>query len=112
MNILKITQKTYHEVNVDEHDIVNDLSLYYIRIGNVWYNINKDGSLYQVKNSLSKLLEQQFHDMNGVMHEQMDLYEDDYSRLPDNQRSIHTDTGDRRMWVGTNKDPMWYGSRS
>jgi len=102
MNILKITQKIYHEIIVDENDTVNDLGLYYIRIDSIWYNRNKDGSLYQVNKSLSKYLEEQFYDMNGVMHEQLDLYENDNSGHPNNHRPIRAYQSTGQVWLGTN----------
>lgn len=112
MNILKITQKIYHEVTVDEVEVTMAFSSYYTRIGNIWYNRHRDGDLIPVSGSLERMLEEQFHDMNGVMHEQMELYEDDYSRLPINQRPIHTDKSFGPLWVGAYTDSLRYGPRS
>jgi hypothetical protein len=110
MNILKIIQKTYHEVTVDSPDITMDYSSYYIRLNKIWYNRNEDSSLYVVSNRLSSDLERQFYDMNGVMHEQLELYEDDYSGQQNNNRPLGADTSSGQMWMGAHPDSMRYGT--
>jgi hypothetical protein len=112
MNILKIQTKPCYEITVDEVDVTQDYSPYFIRLGASWYNTHRDGYINSISGNLAKRLEEQFKQMHGVMHEQMDLYEDDNSRHPDNQQLVYADTSSGQMWLGTNKDPMRYGNRS
>ena len=102
MNILKIQSKPCYEITVDEVDAIQDYSSYFIRLGSSWYNMHRDGYINSVSNSLAKRLEEQFHDMHGVMHEQLDLYENDNSGHPNNHRPIRAYQSTGQVWLGTN----------
>ena len=80
MNIVKIQQKLYHEITVDEEIIERDFSKTYIRMGTVWFTKHREGALLPIPRSFEKILQKQFYDMNNIMHEQLELYENDYSR--------------------------------
>jgi hypothetical protein len=99
LKINQITEKTHHEIQTDNVLLQYDFSSRYIRIrlglGNThWYNVNRD-DLALLNNNLEKELEEQFRDMNNVMHEQLDLYENDYSGHPDNNRPVSINKGIR-----------------
>lgn len=111
MNIIKIETKSAYYVSTDEVDVMQDYSKDFVKIGSDWYNRGRDGYLVSIGGNLTRRLEELFQEMHGVMHEQLDLYENDNSGHPDNQRSVPIDTSTGQMWVGAYKDTMRHGVR-